>query len=162
KLKEKGYLVVPTCAEAELVLRRAAEKGIIDYAPGEKEFKIKAPETLTEEQKNALKKIDAILKKHGSTGVQEVVDKAVTELLGLIVVYPVDDENKLMDKKGNVLPDAFLVPRGTTAKEFAYKIHSELGDSFLYAIDARTKRRVGEDYQLKDGDVIKIVATRGR
>ncbi|MEM2192182.1 MAG: redox-regulated ATPase YchF [Candidatus Hadarchaeales archaeon] len=162
KLKEKGYLVIPTSAEAELILRRASQKGVIDYVPGGKEFKIKAPEMLTEEQKNALKKIESLMKRFGSTGVQEVIDKAITELLNLIVVYPVDDENKLMDKKGNVLPDAFLVPKGTKAREFAYKIHTELGESFLYGIDARTKRRVGEDYQLKDGDVIKIVAARGR
>jgi hypothetical protein len=77
-------------------------------------------------------------------------------------VYPVDDEHKLTDKNGNVLPDAFLVRRGTTAREFAYTIHTDLGESFLYAIDARTKRRLGEDYQLKDGDVIKIVSSRGR
>ncbi|MEM3012618.1 MAG: TGS domain-containing protein, partial [Candidatus Hadarchaeales archaeon] len=71
-------------------------------------------------------------------------------------------ENKLTDKDGNVLPDAFLVPKGTTARQLAYRIHTELGESFLYAIDARTKRRVGEDHELKDGDVISIVAAKGR
>ncbi|MEM3420633.1 MAG: redox-regulated ATPase YchF [Candidatus Hadarchaeum sp.] len=162
RLKKRGYIVVPTCSEAELILRRAAERGIIEYHPGDAEFKLLKPEVLNEQQKMALEKISVLLKKFGSTGVQQVVDKAIYELLKLIVVYPVDDEHKLTDKNGNILPDAFLVRRGTTAREFAYTIHTELGEAFLYAIDARTKRRLGEDYQLKDGDIIKIVSSRGR
>ncbi|MGC8816455.1 MAG: redox-regulated ATPase YchF [Candidatus Hadarchaeum sp.] len=162
RLRKRGYIVVPTCAEAELVLRRAAEKGIVEYHPGDSEFKLLKPELLNEQQKMALEKISALLKKFGSTGVQQVVDRAVYELLNLIVVYPVDDEHKLTDKNGNVLPDAFLVRKGTTAREFAYTIHTDLGEAFLYAIDARTKRRLGEDYELKDRDIIKIVSSRGR
>ncbi|MDI6819956.1 MAG: redox-regulated ATPase YchF [Candidatus Hodarchaeaceae archaeon] len=162
RLRERGYLVVPTCSDAELVLRRAAEKGLISYKPGDGDFEVLKPDALTEQQLGALEFIQKLLGKWGSTGVQQVIDKAVYELLELIVVYPVEDENKLIDKKGNVLPDAFLVPRGTTAREFAYIIHTELGESFIHAIDARTKRRVGEDYALKDRDVIRIVAAKGR
>jgi len=162
RLKERGYIVVPTCSEAELVLRRAAEKGIIRYKPGDSDFEIVDEAKLDERQKRGLELIRKILKQWGSTGVQQVIDKAIYELLKLIVVYPVEDENKLMDKKGNVLPDAFLVPQGTTARGLAYLIHTELGDSFLYAIDARSKLRKGEDYVLKDRDVIRIVATKGR
>lgn len=162
RIRERGYIVVPTCSEAEFVLRRAAEKGFLSYNPGDGKFTILKPESLNDQQKNALDKIATVIKKWGSTGVQLVIDKAVYELLKLIVVYPVDDEMKLTDKKGNVLPDAFLVPQGTTAHEFAYVIHSDLGDSFLHAIDARTKRRLGEDHELKNGDVIRIVSTKGR
>ncbi|MEW6222076.1 MAG: redox-regulated ATPase YchF [Candidatus Hadarchaeota archaeon] len=162
KLKQRDYLVIPTCSEAELVLRRAAEKGIISYTPGDSDFKILKPEVLKEDQKRALEKIRALLEKLKSTGVQQVIDKAVSDLLQLIVVYPVDDEKKLTDKNGNVLPDAFLVKNGTTVREFAYKIHSDLGDSFLHGVDARTKMRLGEDYKLRDGDIIKIVSTKGR
>lgn len=162
RLKQRGYIVVPTCSEAELILRRAADKGIISYQPGDSEFKVLKPESLNEKQKKALEKILDILKKFGSTGVQQVVDKAVSDLLKLIVIYPVDDEHKLTDKNGNVLPDAFLVPKGITAREFAYTIHSDLGEAFLYAIDARTKRRLGEGYELKDSDVVKIVSSKGR
>ena len=162
RIGQRGYIVVPTCSEAELVLRRAAGKGLIDYIPGDSKFTILKPESLNEQQKKALEKIAAVMKKWGSTGVQQVVDKAVYELLKLIVVYPVDDEAKLMDKKGNVLPDAFLVPKGTTAREFAYIIHSDLGESFLHAIDARTKRRLGEGHELRDGDVVRMVSTKGR
>ncbi|MBC7218588.1 MAG: redox-regulated ATPase YchF [Hadesarchaea archaeon] len=162
RLSKRGYIVVPTCSEAELILRRAAERGIVEYVPGDPEFRLLKPELLNEQQKMALEKISALLKKFGSTGVQQVVDKAVYELLKLIVVYPVDDEQKLTDKNGNVLPDAFLVRQGTTVREFAYTIHTDLGESFLYAIDVRTKRRLGENYQLNDGDIIKIVSTLGR
>lgn len=162
RLSKRGYLVVPTCSEGELILRRATEKGLVSYKLGDGEFKILKPETLNEQQRKALEKLAAVLKKWGSTGIQQVVDKAIYELLNLIVVYPVDDEGKLTDKKGNVLPDAFLVPKGTTAREFAYTIHTDLGESFLHAIDARTKRRLGEEHKLKDGDVIRIVSTKGR
>jgi ribosome-binding ATPase YchF (GTP1/OBG family) len=162
RIRQMGCLVVPTCSEAELLLRRAAEKGLIRYEPGDGDFEILKPEALTEPQLRALELTRKLLKKWGSTGVQQVIDKAVRELLELIVVYPVEDENKLTDKKGNVLPDAFLVPKGTTAREFAYQIHTDLGETFIHAIDARTKRRVGEDYVLKDRDVIRIVAAKGR
>ncbi|MCW4038684.1 MAG: TGS domain-containing protein, partial [Candidatus Bathyarchaeota archaeon] len=49
-----------------------------------------------------------------------------------------------------------------TAKQFAYLIHSDLGEGFIYAIDARTRRRLGEDYVLKDRDVVKIVSAKSR
>lgn len=162
RLRERGYLVVPTCSEAELILRRASENGTVHYDPGSGDFEVLKPEALNERQARALEMIRKLLKKLGSTGVQQVVDKAIYELLNLIVVYPVDDEHKLTDKKGNVLPDAFLVPKGTTAREFAYIIHTDLGESFVHAIDARTKRRLGEDYVLSDRDVIRIVAAKGR
>jgi len=162
RLKEKGYIVVPTCSEAELVLRRAAEKGLIRYRPGDSNFEVVDEAKLDERQKHGLELIRKILERYGSTGVQQVIDKAIYELLALIVVYPVEDENKLTDKKGNVLPDAHLVPQGTTARGLAYLIHTELGDSFIYAVDARTKMRKGENYVLKDRDVMRIVAAKGR
>ncbi len=162
RLRQRGYLVVPTCSEAELILRRAGEKGLVRYELGSGTFDILKPESLNEQQRKALGMIQTLLKKWGSTGVQQVVDKVIYELLNLIVVYPVDDEHKLTDKKGNVLPDVYLVPKGTTAREFAYIIHTDLGETFIHAIDARTKRRLGEDYALKGGDVIRIVAAKGR
>jgi hypothetical protein len=162
RLGEGGRTVIPTIAEAELALRRAAERGLVRYAPGDRDFEILRPDALSPDQKRALERVRDAMRRLGGTGVQRVIDCAVRELLDLIVVYPVDDENKLTDKKGNVLPDAFLVPRGTTAREFAYRIHTELGESFLHAVDARSKRRLGEDYELQDGDVIRVVAAKGR
>lgn len=162
RLRKSGYLVVPTCSDAELLLRRANGKGFISYEPGNNDFKVLKPEAISEPQLRALELTSKLLKKWGSTGVQQVIEKAIYELLQLIVVYPVEDETKLTDKKGNVLPDAFLVTKGTTAREFAYIIHSDLGETFIHAIDARTKRRLGEEYVLKDRDVIRIVAAKGR
>jgi len=163
RLKELGYLVVPCCAEAELALRRAAEKGLIDYTPGDCNFKILHPEKLIEPQKKALETIrEKILLKYGSTGVQEAINLTFFKLLNMIVVYPVEDIERLTDHKGNVLPDAYLVPYGTTAKEFAYKIHSELGESFIYAVEVRNKKRIGENYILKNRDVISIVSAKKR
>lgn len=161
-LRKSGYLVVPTCSDAELLLRRASDKGLIKYEPGSDDFEVLKPESITVQQLRALELTRKLLKKWSSTGVQQVIEKAIYELLELIVVYPVEDENRLTDKKGNVLPDAFLVPKGTTAREFAYIIHTDLGETFIHAIDARTKRRVGEEYVLKDRDVIRIVAAKGR
>ncbi len=151
--------VVPVSALAEYVLKKAAAGGYIEYIPGEGSFKVIDSSRLTASQRKGLEYIvKNVLEKWGSTGVQELVNKAVFEKLGLIVVYPVEDHHRYTDHKGNVLPDAYLVPRGTTARELAYMIHTDLGRTFLYAINARTGERVGEDYVLKDGDVIKIVA----
>ncbi|MCD6243559.1 redox-regulated ATPase YchF [Candidatus Bathyarchaeota archaeon] len=163
RLKELGYIVVPCCAEAELALRRASEKNLIEYTPGDCSFKILQREKLTESQLKALETIrEKILLKYGSTGVQDAINTAFFKLLNMIVVYPVEDIEHLTDHKGNVLPDAYLVPYGTTAREFAYIIHSELGETFIYAIEARNKKRVGETYILKDRDVISIVSAKKR
>jgi ribosome-binding ATPase YchF (GTP1/OBG family) len=163
KLKQTGHIVIPASAEAELVLRRAAEKGLINYTPGDGDFTISQPEKLTAGQIRALEAVkEKILKPNGSTGVQAALNTAYLKLLDMIVVYPVEDVEHLTDHGGRVLPDAYLVPKGTTAHQFAYIIHTELGDNFLYAIDARDKRRIGEDALLKDRDVISIISTKKR
>jgi ribosome-binding ATPase YchF (GTP1/OBG family) len=72
----------------------------------------------------------------------------------------VEDETRLTDHEGRVLPDAFMVPRGTTAKELAYRIHTDLGENFIRAINVRTHRTVGNDYVLQNDDVITIVARK--
>ena len=163
RLKKLDYIVIPASAEAELALRRAAEKGLIDYKPGDSDFKITQPEKLTAGQIQGLERIrEKILKINGSTGVQEALNIAYYKLLDMITVYPVEDLEHLSDHNGRVLPDTYLVPKGTTAHQFAYVIHSELGDNFLYAVDARDKRRIGEDAILKDRDVISIVSTKKR
>jgi len=158
KGKAKGYIVVPTSAVAELTLRKAAKAGFIDYIPGSGDFKILKP--LSPKQEKALELIrEKVLERFGSTGVQEVIDRAVFELLKLIPVYPVQDEHKLTDQFGNVLPHVYLLPQGSTPRDLAYKVHTDLGRTFLYAVNARTHRRVGEDYELNFNDIIKIVAT---
>ena len=163
RLKELGYVVIPCSAEAELALRRAADKGLIDYKPGDCNFKILAPEKISKPQSRALKLIhERILLNFGNTGVQEAINAAFFKLLNTIVVYTVEDIEKLTDHYGRVLPDARIIPYGTTARELAYKIHTELGETFIYAIEAREKRRLGENYILKDRDVISIVSAKRR
>ncbi len=157
---EKSYEnIVPCSAEAEIALRLAAEKGFIEYIPGDGDFEIKR--NLSPEQEKALEYIRKnVLEKFGSTGVQSVINKAVFEVLGYIVVYPVENESKLSDSKGNVLPNAFLLPKGSTAKDLAYKVHTDIGEGFLYAVDVKTKKRVGAEYILNNGDVISIVSVK--
>ncbi|MGD0071809.1 MAG: redox-regulated ATPase YchF [Candidatus Bathyarchaeia archaeon] len=163
RMKELDYMVIPCSAEAELALRRAAEKQLIDYKPGDLNFKVTQPEKLSPNQIKALEAVrEKVLQKNGSTGIQNAINMAYFKLLNMITVYPVEDLEHLSDHNGRVLPDAYLVPKGTTARQFAYLIHTELGESFIYAIDARDKRRIGEDAILKDRDVISIVSAKKR
>jgi hypothetical protein len=163
RLKKLDYMVIPCSAEAELSLRRAAEKQLIDYKPGDSTFKITQPEKLSAGQIRGLEAIrEKVLQKNGSTGVQQALNMAYFKLLNMITVYPVEDLEHLSDHNGRVLPDVYLVPKGTTAHQFAYVIHTELGESFIYAVDARDKRRIGEDAILKDRDVISIVSANKR
>jgi hypothetical protein len=156
RLKGKYEYAVPTSAEAEIALKKAAEKGLVNYTPGNG-FEVK--QALEDRQKKALEFIQKnVIDKYGSTGVQECLNKAVFDLLGYIAVYPVEDENKLSDKSGNVLPDVFLMPPKSTALDLAFKVHTDIGKKFICAIDARTKKRLAKDYRLKDKDIIKIVA----
>ncbi len=162
RIRAAGYRVVPTCAEAEFALRRAAEAGLIKYTPGDNDFKVLHPEKLTPNQQNALGKIrEKVFERWGGTGLQEAINEAFYGLLEMIVVYPVEDAEKLTDGRGRVLPDCFLVHKGTTARQFAAVVHTDLAKTFLFAVDARTKRRLGENQVLKDRDVIQIVAAKG-
>ena len=153
-----GHEVVPTSAEYELGLRRAAKASLIDYLPGAPTFAVRDAAKLSPAQAKGLERVRAFLAAFGSTGVQRCVEHVVFKLLDRIVVFPVEDETHWTDKKGSVLPDAFLVPRGSTAKDLAFRVHTDLGQHFIRGIDGRTKMVVGHDHALKDGDVVKIVA----
>jgi ribosome-binding ATPase YchF (GTP1/OBG family) len=163
RMKQLNYLVFPCSAETELGLRRAAEKQLIDYKPGDCNFKITKPEKLSLSQIKALETIrEKVLSKNGSTGIQDAINMAYFKLLNMITVYPVEDLEHLSDHNGRVLPDVYLIPKGTTARQFAYIIHTELGESFIYALNARDKRRIGEDAVLEDREVISIVSAKKR
>ena len=152
-------MIIPCSAEAEIALREAAKKGLIKYVPGESGFEILKAEELNEQQKKALEFIKkSVLDVYGSTGVQDVLDKAVFELLRYIAVFPVAN-GRLEDKDGNKLPDCLIVPEGTTALEFAYKVHSEIGDHFVKAIDLRSKQVIGKDHKLSNLDVVEIMTS---
>ncbi|MBO5966168.1 MAG: redox-regulated ATPase YchF [Methanobrevibacter sp.] len=158
RMKEKYPNVIATSAESELALMNATRAGLISYISGDSSFEILEKDKLNPNQIKALEYIQTnILDVYGSTGVQEALNTAVFELLNMIVVYPVGDEHKLTDQKGNVLPDAFLVPKGSTPREFAYIIHTDIGDKFMHAVDARKSMRIASDHELEDRDIIKIV-----
>jgi len=160
KLKEqfKDYLLVPCSSECELALREAAHHNIIDYTPGSSDFSIKDESKMNDKQKQGLQFIkDHMLTKFSSTGVQDVLDKAIFDLLKYIAVFPVAN-SKLEDKDGNVLPDCFLTPENSNALDFAYRVHTDLGEKFIRAIDIRKKLTVGKDHILKNRDIIEIVA----
>ena len=156
-LKDK-LPMVPCSAVSELALRKAAEHGVIKYMPGDSDLEIIS---VNEKQRAALSMIkESVLVKFGSTGIQKAIDYAVFSLMKMIVVYPVENENRLTDKKGNVLPDAILMPQGSTALDLAYKVHEDIGKRFISAMDARTRKSVSAGYVLKSGDVISIKAGR--
>jgi len=156
KIKNKYKNIIPASAESEIALRLATNKGLIEYLPGEKDFVVKG--NLSKEQEKALEIIrENVLKKFGSTGVQAALNYTVFEILNYIAVYPVADSNKLSDTKGNILPDVFLVKNGMKLKEFAFLIHSDIGERFICGIDARTKKKLSSDYELKDDDVVEII-----
>ncbi len=146
--------IIPTCATAEIALKTAAKKEKIKYY--EDEIEIKGE--IVDKQRKGLEFIEKnILEKYGSTGIQECLNTSVFGVLDYIVVYPVADVNKLTDKKGNVLPDAYLAKRGTTLKEFAFMIHSDIGEKFIGGLDAKKKIKLGAGYELQNNDVIEIL-----
>ena len=163
KLRNSETMTIPVCAEAELALRKASEKGLVGYKPGDATFLTKEGVVLTPEQEAALEMISQrVLKPYGNTGVQDCINEAFFRLLDMIVVYPVEDPEKMTDHSGNILPDAFLVQKGTNLGQLALKIHKELGESFLYGFNAKDGMRLGEAYILKNGDVVSIVSAARR
>jgi hypothetical protein len=167
KEKFKDYLIVPCSADSELALRQAAKAGLIEYLPGEKDFALKSVPSsgegkilkeLNEKQVEALEKIkkNVLEKFEFGTGVQEVLNRAVFDLLGYLPIFPAG-ANKLGDSKGNILPDCFLLPPGSTALDFAYFLHTDFGKNFIKAINAKTKMVLGKDYKLQPGDALEIL-----
>jgi len=148
---------IVTMSESELALKKANAAGLVKYVPGGGTFDADTGK-LNDAQRKALDNIAKNMKRYGGTGVQECLEKAAFGMLDLITVYPVEDEGKYTDHFGRVLPDAFLLPRGSTAKDLAYRVHTDLGDKFIRAVNAKTKRTVGSDYVLLDGDIIKIIS----
>jgi ribosome-binding ATPase YchF (GTP1/OBG family) len=155
--KEFPDLVIIGCsAESELALRSADKSKVIDYLPGDNNFKI--IKDLNDKQKKGLDFIKKnILEKYNSTGLQEILDTVVFKVLNYFCVYP-GGTKKLEDKDGNVLPDCFLMPPNSRAIDFAYKLHTDFGKNFIKAIDVKTKMLLGKDHKLKNNDVIEIVS----
>lgn len=156
-----GCIIIPCSAESELALREAKKADLIDYIPGEKDFTIKDKSKLNEKQQKALEfiKTNVVQKYEYGTGVQEVLNRAIFDLLNYIAIFP-GGINKLEDQHGNTLPDCFLLPDGSTALDFAYRLHTDFGKNFIRAIDVKTKRTVGKEHVLKHRDVVEIIADK--
>ena len=151
-------VIIPCMADVELGLRRASGANLIAYVPGEHGFEFNDASKLNEAQMKALDHMRERLETNQGTGVATVLDTVLFDELDHIVVYPVQDENRWTDGDGKVLPDALVVPAGIQAKALAYKVHSDLGDGFIRGVDGRSRRVVGSDHELQDGDVLKIHA----
>lgn len=157
----KDMIVVPASADAELTLRRAENRRLIKYVPGDERFDITDQTGLNDKQKWALNFIRKdILGEYMRTGVQFAINVCVFKLLRMNTVYPVADVNKLSDKHGNILPDVYLMKPGSTVEDLAKEIHSELAKGLIHAIDIRDGLRLPNDYQLKDRDILSIVSAR--
>ncbi len=157
----KDMIVVPSSADAELTLRRAEQKRLIKYVPGDERFEINDPASLNDKQKWALNLIRKdILGEYMRTGVQFAINVAVFKLLKMNAVYPVADAKKMADKHGNVLPDVYLMRSGSTVADLAREVHSELAKGLLYAIDIRDGLHLPSEYHLKDRDVLSIVSAK--
>jgi ribosome-binding ATPase YchF (GTP1/OBG family) len=157
RLREATDTVIPATADGELALRKAAEAGVIAYDPGDPDFEIQRE--VSDQQRQGLETIREVMAEWGGTGIQDALDYAVYELLDHFTVYPVQNETHWTDGQGNVLPDAFLLPADSTPKDLAYAVHSDIGDGYLHAVDARKDMRISDDTELEEGDVIKIVST---
>jgi ribosome-binding ATPase YchF (GTP1/OBG family) len=159
----KDLMVVPTSGEAELSLRRAEVKGLIKYIPGEELFDVVKPQELTTSQKVALAYIKRkVFGEYLRTGVQFALNIAIFKLLKMNAVYPVANAETLTDKHGNVLPDVYLLPTGSTVEDLAKAVHTDLHKGLLYGVDARTALHLPVDYVLRDRDVMSLVSTSKR
>ena len=160
RLRERynDSIVIPVSGDSELSLRRAEQKGLIKYSPGSEQFEILKSEELNQKQIGALDFIKkGIMGEYMRTGVQFAINMAVFKLLKMNSVYPVANEKTLSDKKGRILPDLILLKDGSTIRDLAQEIHTDLTKGLLYGKDLRYNLRLPVDYQLRDRDVVSLI-----
>ncbi|EFD93004.1 MAG: GTP-binding protein HSR1-related protein [Candidatus Parvarchaeum acidophilus ARMAN-5] len=154
KLKEKfDYEFMPCSAAAELTIREAEKNGFIKFTNNH----IEKLKQLSDEQEKAMNIIEKIILKNGGTGVTEAINKLVFDIKKYKAVFPVEDEKRLMDGFGRILPDAYLVEELSTPKDVAYIIHSDVAKNYKGAIDCDTGLKIKNDAPVKNGQVIKIL-----
>lgn len=153
---EVEWPVVPITADGENALRKAARAGLIDYDPGDPSFTVTG--SLSSEQEAGLEQLATVMDQFAGTGVQTALNQAVYDLLEQITVYPVENATRWTDSHGQMLPDAKLLTEGASPVDLAYAVHSDIGDGYIHAVDARSDRRIGDEHELEEGDVIQIVS----
>ena len=147
---------VPASAHAEKALKNADDAGVVDYTPGDDAFEVVGD--VSGEQKAGLDQIGEFVAEYDGTGVQGALEAAVFDVLGCIAVFP-GSANGSSDEKG-VFRDCFILPEGSTTEDFAYHIHSDIGEGLLHGTDCRSGRQVGTDNELSHRDVIELVSTK--
>jgi ribosome-binding ATPase YchF (GTP1/OBG family) len=145
---------VPVSAHAEKALKNGDQQGALEYVPGEEDFEIVAD--LPDEKVEGLEEIRQFVGAYGGTGVQTALETALFDVLDAIAVFPGAEQPQ---EDGTFLQDCFVLPDGSTAEDFAYFLHSDIGEGFLHAHDIRTGRQVGADRELDHRDVIEITTT---
>jgi len=149
-----NYSIIGCSSDSELALKEAGKKELIDYISGENNFNFK--KGLSDKQTYALEFIrDNVLRKNSGSGLQKVLNTVVFDILDRIVVHP-GGVSKLEDSKGNVIPDAFIMKKGTTAIDFAFRLHTDIGEGFIKAVDVKTKKVIGREHILKNLDIVEI------
>ncbi|RDI70274.1 redox-regulated ATPase YchF [Halopelagius longus] len=146
---------VPASAHAEKALKKAAESGVVDYRAGDGDFEIVGD--ISEEQEAGLEQIREFVAEFDGTGVQAALETALFDEMGAIAIFP-GSANGRGDTQG-VFRDCFILPEDSTTEDFAYHLHSDIGDGLLHGIDCHTKRQVGADHVLSHRDVVEIVTT---
>ena len=162
EIKKFGGKIFFTSAEAELAIQRAASSGFISVIPGDSNFKITelGEKNLSDKQREALGRISTSLSMFDGGGLIGLLSEIVFNQLNYIVSYPVNDDTHWVDADGKILPDAILVPNYTTAKQLAFLVHTDLGENFVRAIDAKSGMTIAADSSIKHGSVIKIHSSK--
>ncbi len=145
---------VPVSAHAEKALKNGAEQDVLEYVPGDGEFEITGD--LPREKKTGLEQIREFAGEFDGTGVQQALEAAVFDVLELKAVFPGTASGEWTN---GPFRDCFLLPSDATAEEFAYHLHTDIGEGFLHGIDCRSERQVGAETVLDDRAVIEVIST---
>jgi len=146
--------IVPASAHAEKALKNGDEQGVLDYRPGDSDFEVVGD--VPDEKAAALDQIGDFTDGYGGTGVQQAIETALFEELGAIAIFP---GARKPQEDGTFLQDCFVLEDGATAEDFAYFLHTDIGEGFLHAHDVRSGRQIGADTLLDHRDVVEITTT---
>ncbi|CAA22290.1 GTP binding protein [Schizosaccharomyces pombe] len=127
--KEDPNRLVLASAISEVFLRRLAKQGFVKYEEGSEfvdtldDFPDSGLKPLSENLKTRIADLqDMVLFRHGSTGVCNVLAKAM-ELLNLIPVFPVKNVHNFANSPNEgVFRDCILVKQGTTAGQVSQMV----------------------------------------
>ncbi|MFB6165295.1 MAG: redox-regulated ATPase YchF [Haloarculaceae archaeon] len=145
---------VPVSAHAEKALKTADEQGAVEYRPGAGDFALVGD--VSDEQAAGLEQIRGFVTEFDGTGVQTALETALFEEFGAIAVFPGAESPQ---DDGTFLQDCFVLPEGATTEEFAYFLHTDIGEGFLHGKDVRSGRQIGADHELSHRDVVEITTT---